>query len=294
MIDHTVDLTNLPDGKTYEDRYGGYLGIFGEIAALPSNIEVLVKNPPWSWVPLLQYLNCGIVNPREVFTHCGMVRAAIEPDHPCDRTAIEVLCGFRPETVDALYKVDREWKSKRVKQFPFEKDFLITTTSGFQRKEVVSFIDDYLRNYVPPSRKVVITPCAADKPYPAPLHKAVLEMMPSDFYLATATGALGLVPQELWQYMPHYDAGIPNDWRMFQVFVQYFQQNYHTHIVVYCDYQTPAILSALRMIGAGESAIFVNGTGNPMGLHNPYLDLMAPSRLLRLRNAFELCKDEAG
>lgn len=287
-ITHEVDLSKLPDGVTYEDKYGGYLKVFEEIANIDVDINVTVNNPPWSWVPLLTYLNCNVISPRLKFKHCSFVRSIFRENN-IDRTSLEVLCGFRPETVDALYQIDTGvWSQKRVMTYPKEKEFIITTNGGFFRQEVRDYLDA-LQDYIPPKKNVLLVPCAADKPYPAPLHREVLEIMPDSFYLATLTGALGLVPQELWDKMPWYDAGIPNQWRMQNIIYQYFLHKPHKWIVVYCDYQTQAVHNGLWMLGALHDTIFVNDVDEFEDTSiQIYVDLMDPQRLSKLKQALEL------
>lgn len=278
----TFDFSNgLPKGETYEDQYGRWLKIFEEIAQIPRTTKVVIVRPPWCWVPLLLYLGCYVKDPLPVWDNCNFVMRCA--DLTMTRTALEVLCAFRPETVDALYKVDMEWKVHRLREFSPEKDFLITNNNSFWRPEIREYMHHFM-HYEPTKQKALIVPCAADKPYPAPMHKKVLEIMPSDFYLITATGALGLVPQDLWPKMPNYDAGLPYEWRMMQMVGQYFTENPHTHLIVYCDYQNLAIQKAMQ-VGGFVGAIFVNEE------NDQYLDLMHPKRLAKLEAAFKLCED---
>lgn len=284
-IDHRINLTILPDGLTYEDKYRGWLQIFKEIADLPKDINVIVEGAPWSWVPILWYLDCVVTNSRIHFKHCAMIRSIMR-ENQLDRTSLEALVGLRPETADVLYKIDIQWKSTRRIKLPTEKEFIIGGHYGFFRKEITDFIDK-LQRYSPSKPNVIIVPCAADKPYPSPLHKKVLEMMPSNYYMAVATGALGLVPQDLWDEMPWYDAGIPNKWRLMNIIAEYFGQNTHSNIIVYTDNQTSAIYQGLRLSCTLGKAIFVNPLEETWDMID-YLDLTEPFRLARLKAAFEL------
>ena len=104
-----IDLTELPQGQSYEDRYQGYLKVFERIASIPPDQNVVVKSPPYSWAPLLYHLNCTMFSPRVVFEHCQVVEGAMfynkyEPD----RTAVEVLCGVSSRDVRRIVE-DRRW-----------------------------------------------------------------------------------------------------------------------------------------------------------------------------------------
>lgn len=282
-----VDLTAMPIGQTYEDRYQGYLDVFKRIATAPGHVSVLVKRPPYSWVPLLVYLNCSIEDPQMYFAHCSMVRGALTPvtsrgefvGHYLDRTAVEVLTNFRPECADALWKIDMQWDVApgRVRR-ELEREFIVTTNGAFHRPEVKAYLKA-LDAYQPTKKKVVLVPCAADKPYPSPLHNEVLIRLPRDFYMMNATGVVGLVPQDLWPIMPWYDSGIPNRWRLYEMVKKYFTEHEHECIVVYCDFYAYAIREALRSIGQDNRAHYIL----PVQQYDDYVDLMMESRLLALQ-----------
>lgn len=282
--------------KRYEDRYGQWLYFFKEIAETSVDCLVVAHDIPWSWVPLLIYLRCEIVTPILRFDHCHIVMRALRATQsvgtgivstpPLDRTAVEVLCGFRPETVDALYKIDMQWRvppgRTRVK-FSEQTEFIVTNNGSFFREEVIGFIQE-LKAYTPSKRKVVLVPCAADKPYPAPLHQAILDILPDDYYLAIATGVLGIVPEDMWGRMPHYDSGIPNQWRLFKQTKEYFGRTEHTRIIVYCDFYSEAIDAALQAtFGGFQSVDFIF----PPYEYDDYEDLLSSNNLSRLKRFFK-------
>src|SRR4051812_24312817 len=96
-----IDLTVMPSGVRYEDRYGKYLEIFQNIALQPVTQNVVVYDPPYSWIPLLEYLHCRVVGGQEYFEHDALIKALDQQYRTeFDRTAVEVLCGLRPELVD--------------------------------------------------------------------------------------------------------------------------------------------------------------------------------------------------
>lgn len=289
-----VNLTELPSGRSYEDCYQGYMRVFQRIA-LSKEERVVVIAPPWSWVPLLLHLWCTVVSPRHVFQHCPVVAGAlanslegfdggvIEPNavKNFDRTLVEVLVSFRPECADALWKCDMQWSCRaRVRDYAKVDEFIVTTNGAFYRPEVLQFLSA-LRQYVPTKRKVLLVPCAADKPYPAPLHEACLRLLPDDFYLMNVTGVLGLVPQDLWRQMPHYDSGIPNQWRVFRRVARYFRQFPHDRVVVYCDFYNLAIKAGFDVIYKSDLPEFIF----PARFYHDYLDLLNPERLDQLAEA---------
>lgn len=270
-----IDLRELPVASRYEDRYQQYMDIFKQIAHTPAEEEVTVFGAPYCWGPLLYHLNCDALELRVVFDHCLIVKNAAR--NRLDRTAVEVLCGFRPECTDALWKCDMQWTIPpgRVKTYPDQKEFIVTTNGAFHRPEVLKYLGK-LSLYRPTKENVLIVPCAADKPYPSLLHKKCMELMPDDFYIMNATGVLGLVPQDLWGVMPWYDSGMPNEWRLYKTVEWYFSRNLHKKIVVYCDFYSIAIQHALQ-----RSARFVL----PVRQYDDYVDLMRPDLLVKLESA---------
>lgn len=277
-----VDLQKMPEGKTYEDRYSGYLNVFKEIAHNNAD-KVVVLYPPVSWIPLLDYLCCDIVGDQTFFEHDSRLRS-LWPRKNFDRTMVEVLCGFRPETTDALWKVDMQWDvaPNREKGSEHKNEFIVTTNGSFHRPEVRHYLNNVLPHYTPEKRKVVLVPCAADKPYPSKMHQAVLDRMPADFYLANATGVLGIVPQDLWDKMPHYDSGVPYEWRLQRILTEYLLRVTHERIVVYCDFYSLAIEQAVFCSEDLDNTSFVND----VKFYADYLDLLDPARLKRLENTF--------
>jgi hypothetical protein len=279
-----INLKELPRGQTYEDRYQGYMRVFHEIAHVPKQEPVTVYHPPYSWVPLLFHLSCEVVEPVQQFKHCSLIAKLCHQE--MDRTAVEVLCGFRPECVDALWKVDVQWTVDRVHGYPpANQEFIVTNNGSFHRPEVLNYLRTDLRDYTPPADKesVLIVPCAADKPYPSPMHKICLDLLPNDFYMMNATGVVGLVPQHLWGVMPFYDSGIPNQWRLFEIARDYFTRVGHKRIVVYCDFYAHVLQAAFAAAGVIKSAEFVL----PPIRYDDYVNLMDPDRLYRLRETLQ-------
>lgn len=279
-----------PQERRYEDRYGQYLEFFRDIAEQTAE-HIIVNNPPWCWVPLLTYLRCTITNPIYRFPHCHMVRKAIWTAQSAgtgkvttsilDRTAVEVLCGFRPELVDALYKIDTQWNvpPSRVTS-PEPGEFIVTNNGSFHRREVLDFLT-LMKDYKPTKRKVVLVPCAADKPYPAPLHQAMLDILPNDYYLAIATGVLGIVPQDMWDKMPLYDSGIPNQWRLFEIAIEYFKQHRHDRVIVYCDFYAHVLKEVREQVEHPKRFEFVI---SPIK-YDDYVNLLSDENLSRLKKA---------
>jgi hypothetical protein len=289
-----IDLTELPSGDTYEDRYGGYLHVFEQVATTPPDVPVLVVNAPSSWIPLLCYLGAECHGSQNFFEHDVYVHRVLACSSNGivgnaqrfrqDRTLVEVLCGFRPECVDALWKVDREWATPFGRgDYRQSREFIVTTNAAFSRKEVQTYLAR-LRTFVPPKGKTacVIVPCAADKPYPSPLHTAVKNLFPSkSWYLAIATGVLGIVPEMLWDEMPYYDSGIPNRWRVFQETLTYFSRTNHAGVMVYSDFYCGAISLGLQRAGTYHVPLFPAYVEDVPG----YEPLLSEGNLERLRDA---------
>jgi hypothetical protein len=279
----TIHLDPLPSGRRYEDQYGEWLKVFQTVAEATSPVTCV--NPPWSWVPLLVDLGAAVHFPRDNWPCDTLVGNMLDhdPDRALysDRTTLEVICGFRPETTDALWKADMQWSCSRRITRPDEKQFIVTNNGSFHRPEVLEFIGK-VSKYKPTKRKVVLVPCAADKPYPSEMHKVVLDLLPPDYYLAIATGVLGIVPFDLWNEMPWYDSGLPNEWRLMNVAKDYFFRNEHDHIVVYADYYNLALAVAFQLLGQ-ERVEFIN----EVKFYEDYLDLLDPARLSRLKAALD-------
>lgn len=283
-------------GATYEDQYSGWLHVFLEAYRDPS--AVLLSNVPLCWVPLLHYAGVNLDRIRTatpdtrrdgVFGHlmdAGTRAVTIEARQLRRlRELVEMSATLRPELVDALYKIDTEWLAAYGdhRRHDMQNEFVVTSTSSFQRPEVVRFIEQVLPTYAPPSKYVVLVPCAADKPYPAPLHKAVREVLSGlkrPWYQAIATGVLGIVPEAAWPVMPRYDSGIPNRWRLMHEVRRYFTQHPHTAVVSYCDFYNEAIGLGVHGV-PGYYAVVNHDAGGR------YVDLLNPDRLQRLVHACE-------
>ncbi|QJT71092.1 hypothetical protein GR11A_00054 [Vibrio phage vB_VcorM_GR11A] len=298
---HSIDLQNVPTGERYEDRYGKYLDIFKAVAETADGVNVF--SAPASWIPLLTYLGATCSGVQLYFEHDKVVNGMLEEGmdgvitpSSLDRTTIEVMAGFRPELVDALWKSDMQWATKLPQKTlnaqHERKEFIVTNNGSFHRKEVLDY-GKALREYTPTKRHLVLVPCAPDKPYPAPMHQAVLNALHvtgcDDTYIANATGVLGIVPQDLWSIMPHYDSGIPYEWRLKNVFVSYFSQHEHDTIVVYCDFYNLAIKAAFDELshnnlwagGHAPSIEFVN----EVKFYSDYLPLGSEDLITKLRKA---------
>jgi predicted RNA-binding protein len=205
---------------------------------------------------------------------------------PSDRTMIEALCCVRPELVDALWKCDMQWESQRP-VYVATGPFMVTSNSSFHRAEVRDFlarIAHYKKHKkLTPEQvartNVVLLPCAADKPFPAPMHEAVLSMLPdATWYAAIVTGVCGIVPQEMWAEMPWYDSGIPNRWRVYTACRDYFRARPHARVVMYMDFYSEAVFDALNASNHSHAE-----TVNPVQFYYDYLDLGDNKRLLELR-----------
>jgi hypothetical protein len=277
-----LDLTHLPNGETYEDRYGNWLKLFKQIAETDQEEMITVSHPPLSWVPLLKYLQCEYDTPLFHFKEDLMLGSSIRYSafSLFNEAMWESYCTFRPETADAFWKLKMEWDDKRsiARLLPVEREFIVTTSNAYYRKEVLTYLNK-LHHYTPSKRKVVLVPCAADKPYPSKLHQAVLDIIPDDYYIANITGVLGIVPQDLWGDMPHYDAGIPNRWRILEEVRDYFSTHRHHHVVVYSDFNNEAI--RMGLVAAQWNTFRMTNANFPFGTEHrvEYINLLATENL---------------
>lgn len=283
-------------GERYEDVYGGYMDFFKRLAETEG--KILLDGAPSSWLPLLDYLNVATVNPVDKFDMCPVIFAAwqevkrqrapektgvFNPYVTDLRTTVEVLNAARPELVDAMWKIDRQWEVHPDRQYNggFKREFIVTGNGSFDRPEVRAY-EKALYDYVPTKQHVILLPCAADKPYPSKLHAAVIAMLEEEgvrdlWYIANATGVLGIVPEDLWPVMPYYDSGIPNRWNLMKVARGYFQRHRHQTIVSYMDFYGQALSKVLpidywNIVHINEPEFYAD-----------YLDLLDPKRFDELR-----------
>jgi len=289
----TIDLNTLPSGERYADEYGAWLEVWRQIAEEPG---VVVKSPPHSWIPLARYLGATVRGSFAHFLQDSYYRNANEMyDHAKaygrQREYVESVCTARPELVDALWKSDVQWQTVD-RDHTWQREFVLTNYNGYYRPEILEYMKK-LEEYVPPARvrNCVVTSCSADKPYPADVHRAVLDILPDEsWHLVIATGVLGVVPQELWGVMPLYDAGIPNNWRCFQKWCRYAQRIKYDRIVVYADFYAPAVHAALSSVLADTAVSYPL----PVGGRADYLDLADERWLNHLRRALECSPADAG
>lgn len=246
--------------------------------------DVVVSHAPWSWTPLLAWMRCQMKAARIVFPTCRMV-SGLGPWMTLNeqrRSIVESLCTLRPETTDALWKFDNEWPHHPDRTLPYavgqDMPILVTNGNSFFRSEFKEYLER-LHTYTPLLRKVVLVPCAADKPYPSPLHREVLARIPSDWYVCIVTGTLGLVPQDLWHFMPNYDSALPNEWRAFEEVRDYFGKHQHDAVVVYSDFYAEAIYEGLHAACHKGAALYPFPWERG---YTPYVDLLDAGRLRRL------------
>lgn len=271
----------------YESTYGQYIEFFKRLATSPERLELRLI--PVTWAPFAMYLGHTVINYVYEFPSCVVVANMIRHynEYQDKRAFVEAVSTFRPELSDTLWKYDIEWAAdvpaeRRNRHVMPGHEILITNNGSFHRPEIMNYFPE-LDAYVPTKSKVVMVPCAADKPYPSVLHQAVLDIMPEDFYLANLTGALGVVPMDHWGIMPNYDAGIPNQWRLMNVAKKYFETHKHERIVVYSDFNCMPLHYGLRLAGVPDDIVT---WVNPLIEYDNYLDLCAPERLAELRTAF--------
>lgn len=321
MEPQVIDLTRVPQGDTYENTYGAWMGIFRQVAE--SSEDIVVVNPPTLWIPLLVYLGAdiqaeetGITEPEQLRSllfaaHGGgrhravestlvVVKRAIMQDRL--RELVQMFEGARPELVDALYKSDKEWATVNRCPQRAQNEFIVAGNGAFQRPEVLDYMER-LRRYTGYLPVALMLPCAADKPYPSVLHKRAKQtvemVIGHNVERVIFTGTLGYCPEAMWDEMPHYDSGMPNQWRLQEMTRTFLPRQPWKVIVVYGDFYNHAVCNGLRLRGATEDGTFVVPDHpevrafhtvdgqlvvfvNEIRHYDEYLDLLADENLARL------------
>ena len=250
-------------GSSYAHEYDEYLNFFRMLGH--AREQVVCDNVPMQWAPLILWLghkvDTTLSNRFEQWsgTMAWDQAYALAGDK---RRVVEVSSTLRPELVHALYCADTEWPCPLHKR-EVRVDFPVTCNGSFFRAEVQEF-RALLRSYKPERRKAILVPCAADKPYPAAMHKAVAarrDSMPDakDWEIIIATGVLGLIPETLWGQAPLYDSGLPNVDRVMQTVSWYFTRHKYERIVVYSDFYAYAIRLGLLCVARRPRAEFLFG-----------------------------------
>jgi hypothetical protein len=165
------------------------------------------------------------------------------------RELVEWYSALRPELVDGLYKSDVQWPTVG-RAHAMQREFNVTCNGSFFRPEVLAMVEEVRRYKQPFSDYTVFVPCAADKPYPAPLHQAVAQWAPNA-YLVVATGVVGVIPSELWGVAPLYDSGIPNKLRVRETVANYARVNLSRlgGVIIYSDFYGEDVAAGLDEAG---------------------------------------------
>jgi len=259
--------------------------MFKEIAE--SKVACHVEDAPHVWLPLIEYLGCSAKStvqfgPDEWWTGHGMSQAIrVAKANNEFRSFVEHVCSSRPELVDALWRADRVWDTCSPFESKHEDNFVIASVNAFDRPEIREY-ENALSIFESAKPNCVITNCAADKPYPAPLHQEIHRRLPDDsWHMVTATGVLGLIPEELWPHAPEYDSGWPNFERLRAVATDYFARNRYHRVVVYTDLYAPVMAEVLTALRVPASY--------PLDLRwrTGYLPLTSPPLLDRLSDALK-------
>jgi len=306
-----LDLRELPKRSAYENTYSEYMAIFKKVA---ETAEITVMDPPGAWIPLLYYLGAEIKLHGDTY-YAPEVEAAPYHYTP-SKSAILALCedcenagrlreyvehfeSLRPELVDALYKSDMEWRT-RGRRHQWQQEFVVASNGSFHRPEVLHWLK-LIEHYRSSNKLAVMVPCAADKPYPSPLHATVaaslLRHTTFPWEMVIFAGTLGFCPQSLWPQMPHYDSGMPDQWRLQEIARSFIPRQAWDILLVYGDFYNTAIENALRLSGymasygplvAGSGPLYRHPSGKIVGFVNPcvhyteYLNLLDAEPLGRL------------
>jgi len=269
------------DGETYEDTYSGWLRVFQNIAEGPRGAWSVHSRVPaidWGAAKILSYYLGG-----ETDTH------ADHKDFRFTRAEVEHACAQHPLLVDALWRADMRWGNKHFRRHQTEKTFNISTYSGFWRPEILDYMELVRTVHKPKANTIyVMTPCAADKPYPAPLHKAVADvcraLIPPHqaWEVLPVSSAVGPCPQDSWEQMPHYDAGLPFFERVKDTLDAWALPPTSTVYVNYTDMLQQDINQTLEDLGACLYPVFP-----AIDPRADYLPLMESTFLSRLSFTIE-------
>lgn len=295
----TFDCSTLiksKQGEEYTHEYDNYLNFFHFLAC--SDTQITCTNVPSCWGPFILYLGHKVDSDaiyeegehEKAWDCCNFHWLRFYQDAKDKRRAVEIVSACRPELVHALYCADTEWPCLLREKHKHEKSFYVTCNASFFRPEVLEY-KKKLMAYKPKVQKAVLVPCAAAKPYPAPLHKEVLKRINlKEWHVITATGVLGLVPQELWHIMPHYDSGLPNIINCSQTVEWYFTKHKYTHLLIYSDFYAYAIRLGLDECSWDGKKRFVCGSH----YRDHYENLLEEKNLLAFEEAYALLEQNEG
>lgn len=238
-------------GVGYAHEYNGYLDFLRSLAD-QWGFAVELTNVPRSWVPLLHYMGMRVLGSQAVAAwgdaeaidwHDAVINASDT------RRIVEVACTLRPELTHMLYLIDTEYPEIAQSWVDAQgtHDFVVTTNGSFYRPEVLAY-RKALQSYTPNLRRAVLVPCTAVKPYPAPLHQAVLDRLPPSWDVLVVSGVLGIVPRDLWRVQPNYDAGLPFSERVQDTVLWYFSKHRYERLIVYGDFNSHAVKCGLMQV----------------------------------------------
>lgn len=240
-------------GAGYAAEYTGYMDFFRLLAGRHGE-PFTAWNVPRCWVPLITYLG-GIVESTKRVKAWGDAEAvdwrAATRNAQDLRRVVEMSAAARPELTDALYVIDTQFPVV-THRHAMHDTFVVTTNGSFYRPEVLAY-RRRLDGYEPRHKRAVIVPCTAVKPYPAPLHAAVLDRIRragllGDYDVIVMSGVLGLVPADLWGEQPNYDAGLPNSERVQDTARWYFTKHRYERLVVYSDFNAHSLHMGLSQV----------------------------------------------
>lgn len=247
---------------TYEETYADRLRFFREIHRAPLGVVVAPYNP--AYTPLVWYLGGDVDSP------------------PLTRGAVEAACARRPEMVDALWRADM--RDQGTTRHRWEEEFTIATYSGFYRPELLRFMRLIQETPKKGSNGVLLLiPCSADKPYPAPAHRLIIDAVRrfSGFDLAVVSTATGIVPEELWGRMPRYDNGLPLFDRIHETVPGFLRaREYHT-VINYTDMLQADVSEAVMRCAKVKLV-----TPVPLPRRCDYKDMTNPAWLKELTQCF--------
>ena len=293
----TIDVKGFYNrhSNSYEEIYESRLLFFKKVIDEVKKQKIRIINCPTEYVPFLVYIGAE-VDVKTIFNVTSLI--PVSPTKLVDfvmqvkksgklRDLVEHYSTLLPELADALYKLDEEWDWLDNNTYS-SKPIYCTCLSSFHRQEFKRLIKFIQEQYSPPtlSKIALIIPCSADKPYSSSkLHKKIDKAIDQNFgaksdsvHRIVATGPFGLIPRDLENKMPVYDAGLPYHRRVHLLSESYMSKfrKAYSYFIFHHDYYITELEDAAK---AAKVDYFI--TGEKSNIYLPLGDSPYITRLIK-------------
>lgn len=283
------ELVTSLGGSSYEAAYLGYISFFEGLASASTRHSCELV--PECWAPLVRWLGHDVLTTANRFGEVDDILWMSAYDNATDkRRILEISSACRPELVHALYLADTRWPCP-LRHATTRRDVVpVTNNASFFADEITAFRRMVIEwvdtsNFMNWSSTVIFVPCAATKPYPAPMHTAVRAAVGNAPDICVVSGVIGVAPEQLWAKMPNYDSGLPNLWRAMEAVEWYLStKKAYSRAIIYSDFYAPAIEAGIARVTEARRPLVKNlfpGTG----ILDTYANLMSPENIMRLQAA---------